>query len=145
MEALTLDAQIALLSVFAQVALTFHAVITMAIVRVREIKANDIRLADISVDSSRYPAIARQYANNLANQFEFPVLLYVAVVLSLVLEASFLMFALACTAYVATRFVHRFIHVTSNQVVRRFQVFLAGMVFLGSAWVILLLGLLSVL
>ncbi len=137
MDYMPIDLQIAIAMVFLQAGLTFYAVIRMAFVRVRSIKEHHLRLADIAIDTGAYPDEARKYSNNLANQFEFPVLLYMAVVFAAVFDASSMPFALACVGYVATRFMHRFIHVRSNNVVKRFKVFLAGIVFLALAWVFL--------
>lgn len=134
---LPLDLQIALFAVFAQVALTFYAAIRMGIKRVGEIQAKTVRVRDVAVNTSAYPDATRKHGNNLTNQFEFPILLFVAVMLAVELNASSLPFALACMAFVITRFYHRFVHVRTDNVIRRFYVFLAGLAFLALAWIIL--------
>jgi len=143
MEYLSLDIKIEVVAVFVQVALTFYAAATMGWVRLRAIRDDDIPLADIAVDSNAYPTRARQYGNNLNNQFQFPVLLYVAVILASLYDASSMPFALACLGYVVTRLHHRLIHVGKNRVTIRFQVFLVGLVMLALAWVFLGLGMLG--
>ena len=144
MQHLPLDLKIALVCVFLQAGLTFYAAVRMGMVRVRTIREQGIKLRDVALDGRAYPEAARQQANNLSNQFEFPLLMYVAVVLAAVLEASSMPFALALVGYVITRFQHRMIHVGTNRVHRRFQVFLAGLGLLFLAWVFLALGILKV-
>ena len=143
MEYMSLDIKLALIAVFVQVALTFYAAVTMGIARVRAVRGQAVSMGDIALDSTAYPDETRKYGNNLANQFEFPVLLYVAVILASLYDAASMAFALSCVAYVVTRLHHRLIHVGRNKVALRFQVFLAGLVFLFMAWVFLALGLLG--
>jgi len=134
---ISFDQKLALLAVFLQVALTFYAVIRMGQVRLRVIRVNRIKLSEIAIDNRRYPEEAQVFANNLSNQFETPVLLYAVVLFATVYDVSSPVFAWLCMGYVATRYVHRYIHVRGNNVVRRFQVYLIGLGFLGLAWVVL--------
>lgn len=134
---MTLELKLALLAVFAQVALTFFAVIRMGIVRLNAIKAHKIPLGDVALSSTNYPKDALKHGNNLDNQFQFPVLLYVAVLFAITLEAVSMAFSLACIGFVITRFAHRFVHVTNNNVQVRFVLFLVGVIILSLAWVIL--------
>jgi len=137
MEYYSFDQNLALLAVFLQVALTFYAVIRMGQVRIKSIRRDRIRLSDVALDARRYPEDAQKFANNLTNQFETPILLYAVVLFAMVYDASSVVFAWLCMLYVITRYIHRFIHVTSNNVVRRFVVFLVGVLFLGLAWLVL--------
>jgi hypothetical protein len=138
---LSLDLQIALIAVFIQVLLTFWAAVSMAQARVQAVQSRAVGLRQIAIDSTAYPEGARQRANNLSNQFEFPILLYAAVALAAAFGASSIPFALACLAFALARIWHRMIHVGSNNVVMRFKVFLGGIVCLFAAWVFLALGL----
>ena len=132
-----LDLKIAVFSVFAQVLLTFYAVIKVGLSRIAAIRRHDIRLSDVALDASSYPEFARRHGANLSNQFEFPILLYVGVMLAVLFDASSMLFAICCLAFVICRYYHRLVHVRSNQVVRRFQVFVAGIIMLFFAWVVL--------
>jgi hypothetical protein len=49
---------------------------------VAAVKAGEVRLKDIALDSSRWPERLRKLANNYQNQFELPVLFYALVALS---------------------------------------------------------------
>lgn len=138
---LSLDLQIALIAVFIQVALTFWAAASMAQARVAAVQSRAVGLRQIAIDSGAYPEEARKRANNLSNQFEFPVLLYAAVALAAGFGASSIPFSIACLAFALARIWHRLIHVGSNNVVMRFKVFLGGLACLFAAWLFLALGL----
>jgi len=137
---LPLDLKIALFAVLAQVFLTFYAAIRMGVKRLHAIRSREVKLADIEVNTHAYPDHTRRYGNNLSNQFEFPILLYVAVMLSVEFNASSLPFAIACLAFVITRYYHRLIHVRSDNVVRRFYAFLVGLGLLILAWLFLVIN-----
>ena len=74
------------------------------------------------------------------NQFEVPLLFYVVGTLFVVLEAqSWLVLGLAW-AFVASRFLHAFIHLTYNNVLHRMLVFILGFIFVLALWIQLLLA-----
>lgn len=140
-----LDMCLALIAVFVQVALTFYAIWATGRARLVSITTDKIKLGDIAISTSAYSTSARQQANNLSNQFEFPILLYVAVAFAGIFNASSMVFALACIGYVITRIWHRLIHVFGNDVRTRFKVFTLGIVLLALVWLLLALGLFGLL
>ena len=144
MEYLSLDMQIALYCVFAQVALTFYAVFRMGVARLRAVAQKEVRLGEIALSSEPYPEEAKKHANNLSNQFEMPTLMYVAVILAAIFDASSMPFALALIVFTVSRYLHRLIHVTGNDVRQRFSAFLVGVVALFVAWLFLGLGFLGI-
>ena len=74
-------------------------------------------------------------ANNLANQFELPVLFYVlCLALYATAGVSFLALILMWL-FVISRYVHAFVHVTANRVMQRSQVFMFGLGVLGLGWI----------
>ncbi len=141
MEYLSLDLKIALASVFAQVLLSFYAALTMGIARARAVSDGRVSADEVAIDSNAYPDDVRKLGNNLATQFEFPVLLYSAVAFAAIFDAASMPFALACVGYVITRVLHRFVHVNANDVRARFQVYMAGLALLFLAWIFLAMGL----
>jgi hypothetical protein len=90
------------------------------------------------------PASSVTVANNLSNQFELPVLFHV---LCLALYATsgvnYLTLALMWI-FIATRYVHAWIHLTSNRLVLRSRAFFVGAVVLALAWIWFALHLLTV-
>ena len=135
---------IALGCVFLQVGLTFWAIYRMGSVRVASLKAREVSLGDIALETSKYPSRVRQFQNNAHNQFETPILLYVLVLLAAAMDAANWGVAIAVVAFMVSRFWHRSIHVSSNDVRIRFKVYLLGLMALLIGWVSLGLGLLGV-
>jgi len=75
-------------------------------------------------------------SKNLANQFQFPVIFYV---LCFILASTHSVSVLALVfawVFVATRYCHAYVHITSNYVPIRMRVFLVGIVFLIALFVI---------
>ncbi len=131
-----------LVAVFGQVGLTFWAIVRMGTVRVAAIKSGKVGFGDIAIHTTAYPEAVQTYQSNAHNQFETPSLLYAAVALGAALgEVNWLM-AIAALAYLASRLVHRRIHIGTNHLPSRFRAFVAGLMALGLLWVSLGLGLL---
>ncbi|MFQ5634632.1 MAG: MAPEG family protein [Gammaproteobacteria bacterium] len=123
--------------VFAMVALTVATTYRLALKRVTAIKARrvDVRFFKSyrGYDEPEDLAVA---SRNLLNLFETPMLFYVVAVLIYVTgQASGTLVALAWL-YVATRYLHSYIHLTTNAVVWRFRVFGAGFIILTLIWVV---------
>ncbi|TKT80977.1 MAPEG family protein [Aquamicrobium sp. LC103] len=82
--------------------------------------------------------------NNLANQFELPVLFHaVCLALYATSGAGFLAVVLAWI-FVAMRYVHAAIHVTSNRILHRQLAFSLGTFVLGVMWILLAVHLLQI-
>lgn len=81
--------------------------------------------------------------NNLVNQFELPVLFY-AVCLSLYVTGGTSTAALFLAwGFVFSRYVHAWIHVTSNRIRYRRPAFIVGYFALGLLWIVLAWSLLT--
>jgi hypothetical protein len=125
-----------LLPVCAQVFLTFVVLIVMATRRRRAFTAG-LKLKDIALGQNAFPDDATQAANNFKNQFETPVLFYVACIVALVTKSvDHAMVALAWV-YVASRIGHALIHLGSNIVMQRFYLYFVGLVALLIMWILL--------
>ena len=111
--------------------------------RIPLVVRGDVRIADIALDRENWPDRSRQVANAYANQFELPVLFFVAALLSLYFGAT-LLDTLLAWLFLASRVVHAFIHVTSNRVVRRFSAFAVGAVIVAIWWLVLIVRLIMV-
>jgi hypothetical protein len=122
--------------VFVQVALTFFLLIWMGRARFAAIRAGEVKVEDIALSQRAWPPQVLQIANAFHNQNELPILFYTLVGLVLVTRQADLLFVALSWIYVATRLVHSAIYTTSNIVVRRFLVFLAGAIVLMLMWVI---------
>ena len=112
-------------------------------IRIPMVKRGEVRMGDIALDRSGWPEQARKVSNAFDNQFQLPVLFYVACFLAIAFTATLLEVLLAF-AFVVTRYVHAVIHVTTNNVPHRFAAYSAGLVVLCLFWVDLLVRLLLV-
>lgn len=104
--------------------------------RVPRVMRGEIKVRDVALDSSNWPEDARQAANAYSNQFELPVLFFVAGGLLIWLGAGWWETAL-CWAFVITRGVHAYIHVTTNHVFNRFKAYAAGVGVIAVLWLTL--------
>jgi hypothetical protein len=123
-----------ILALVLQVALTFGVLILLGRARLPLIARGEVRIDDIAVASSAWPLKSQQIANNFNNQFQLPVLFYIALVLILVVGGAGLFEVVLAFAFVATRYAHAYIHCTSNNVRQRFAAYFAGLVLLILLW-----------
>jgi hypothetical protein len=109
--------------------------------RVPRIMSGEIKAADIAIERSAYPLRARLLSNNFDNQFQLPVLFYVATLITLFATATSWVDVLLAWVFVGTRYVHAAIHVTTNRLYQRFAAYCAGLAVLAVFWLWLVLRL----
>lgn len=127
-----------LLALLLQGALALAIMFYLGFVRVPLIARGEVHLRDIALSRSGWPERAQQVANAVDNQFQVPLLLYVAGFTAFYLGPTLLEVLLA-GLFVASRYAHAYIHLTDNHVIRRFVAFTAGVLLLALLWVELLL------
>jgi hypothetical protein len=121
--------------VIALAALALGLLGALASARIRALRGKVVKPADIALNRN-WPDHIAQLTNSYGSQFELPVLFYTLVALALVTETADIVFVALEWAFVATRYAHAYIHVTSNHVQRRFFAFSAGFVVLVLMWTI---------
>lgn len=136
-----MSVQMVLLPVFVQVGLTFALLFLMAGVRTKALSAREITFKDIALGQN-WPARATQIANSFNNQFQLPVLFYALIAIALPLRRADLVIVLLSWVFVATRFIHAGIFVTSNDVRQRSLAWFAGVLVVLIMWVYFALKLL---
>ncbi|MGW8206876.1 MAG: MAPEG family protein [Hyphomicrobiaceae bacterium] len=117
-----------------QVLLTFVLLYWLGIARARSARRGEVRVKDVALSSVPWPDRLKQIGNAYQNQLEVPVLFYAAALLAIVAGVVDAFVVGLAWAFVALRIVHAAIHVTHNVVIRRFQVFVAGVVVLSVMW-----------
>jgi hypothetical protein len=127
-----------LLPVFAEVALTFGLLLWLGALRVPLIRGRGVRTRDIALGEPNWPPHVTQVQNAFENQFELPVLFYALVAFALITGRVTAVTVVLAWVFVVLRFAHAFIHTTSNDVPRRFFVYLAGMAVLILMWLLFL-------
>ena len=126
-----------LLPLLAQVALTFIVMTTMYRTRITEIKSKQIHPQKIKTRAKSKEMLtdSASAADNYSNLFELPVLFYTAILLTLILMIQDSILVILAWAFVASRYIHSFIHVTYNQVMHRFAIFIFSSFMLFAFWV----------
>jgi hypothetical protein len=130
-----------LLAVVAQVLLTIAILLLLGRERIPPVMSGEIPMSDIAVDRSAYPLRARLFANSFDNQFQLPVLFYVAVLLALWAGGVSWGDVVLAWLFVALRCIHAIIHTTTNHLLPRFSAYTAGLVVLVLFWLWLVLRL----
>ncbi len=123
-------------TMLAQGALALGLIWYLGFVRVPMIVSGEVKIREIALSRAGWPEREKQVSNAVDNQFQLPVLFHVACLLAISLGAGLLEVLLAL-GFVASRYVHAYIHVTSNHVIRRFQAYTAGLALLCGLWLVL--------
>jgi len=129
-----LTARLLILAIGAQVLLTFVILLLMGRERVPRVMSGEIAMADIAVERTAYPLRARLLSNNFDNQFQLPILFYVAALLALWTASVGWVEVTLAWLFVVLRYAHAAIHTTSNSLLPRFSAYTAGMVVLMVFW-----------
>jgi len=129
-----LTEKLLILAMAAQVLLTIAILILMGRERVPRVMRGEINAADIAVERTAYPLKARLLSNNFDNQFQLPVLFFVGALLTLHLGVVGWLEVILAWLFVVLRYIHAAIHVTTNQLYRRFAVYTAGLAVLALFW-----------
>jgi hypothetical protein len=134
--------QAVLLPLFVEVALTFVLLYWMAYQRTSALNAGEIEPRNVALREPNWPPRMAQVANAFQNQLELPLLFYVLTILALITRHADLVFVVLAWIFVASRLVHAYIHVTSNDVRRRGPVFGVGALVLTIMWAIFMIRIL---
>lgn len=95
--------------------------------KAQAVRLKTVNLKQAVLDHSAWPDDVVKVSNNIANQFESPVLFYVACLALCQLNAVSAGVLVLAWLNVATRLVHGFVHVRSNHVPIRLRAFAAGL------------------
>ena len=125
-----------LVPLFVQVALTFGLAFWAGVLRVQVVRRGTVKARDIALGQPGWPEQATKVINAYHNQLELPFLYYLLIVLVMVVSPATPGMVLLSWLFVISRLFHALIHVTTNNVSRRFFVFLAGAVILTLMWLI---------
>ncbi|QBL09771.1 hypothetical protein E0Z06_09710 [Rheinheimera sp. D18] len=124
-----------LLPVFVQVLLTSVVMILMGRRRIRAAKNKEISIAafkTMNLTGANEQVIAT--SRNFDNQFQMPMLYLFSVLFTLQLGLADTAYVALGAAFVFLRVAHTFIHIGTNNVRLRFNVFLLGCAVLWAIW-----------
>jgi hypothetical protein len=115
-----------LLSMLALAALAIGLLWYLGTIRIPMIMRGEVKIREIALERGGWPEREKKVSNAFDNQFQLPVLFYLFAGLALWLGPSWFE-ALLAVLFVVLRYVHAFIHATSNHVIRRFWTYTAGL------------------
>jgi hypothetical protein len=120
-------------AVFFQGLLVLLLLAYLGTIRVPLIVSRKVRIADVALSRDPWPTREKQVSNAVDNQFQLPTLFYVACGFSIAMQSGWPDLILAW-AFVISRYVHAFIFITDNHVVRRFFAYSVGYTILCVLW-----------
>lgn len=131
--------------VLIQVLLTLIVLLIMGPARSGSMKAAGQKLtdADVRLGRNSWDERSTKIANSYRNQFELPVLFYVAVAMALALRLSDVWFLSLAWVFALSRVVHAIIHIGPNVIVWRGTAFIVGVATLLAMWTRLAAGILA--
>jgi len=112
--------------VLAQIFLTLIMFTLLGIRKAKAVRAGQEDRKKTALDSRAWPKEVIQVSNNIANQFEAPVLFYaLCLVVYSINAVDTIAIALACL-FAVSRYAHAYVHIGSNYVPMRLRLFLLG-------------------
>lgn len=120
----------------AHVALVYGVYFMMFLRRMSAVRAGSARVSQFRENRDE-PAQSLFVRNNLTNQFELPVLFHVCCLALYATGAAGAVAVALAWVFVLSRYVHAWIHVTSNRIRFRQPAFTLGFLALGAMWIAL--------
>jgi hypothetical protein len=131
-----------LFPVFAMIALTTFVVFRLGFARWGAVARREINIHFFeSYRSYDEPEPLRILSRHLVNLFETPVIFYVVSIMIYVTGQTTALLVALSWLYVLSRYVHTFVHLTSNIVLWRFRVFGVSVLILTVIWLLFLIQL----
>lgn len=106
----------------------------LGFVRVPMITRGEVNVRDIALHRDKWPEREKKVSNALDNQFQLPVLFFVACFVATFQGATWYD-ALLAWAFVLARIIHLAVHISDNHVIRRFWAYTAGLGILSLFWI----------
>jgi len=118
------------LPVLAHILLIFMVYIYLGRVKTRAIEEGNVDRQKTSLNPKAWPEYVVKVSNNLDNQFESPILFYMLSVIYYLTNHVSSILVLIMGIYVLSRYIHAYVHVTSNYVPYRYKFFVIGLLIL---------------
>ena len=118
------------LPVLAHVFLVIVLFVFLIVRKSLAVKRGEVDLTKTALNNQAWTPEVLQVSNNIANQFETPVLFYILSIILALLDGFSTYSLVLAWAYVALRYIHCYIHIRSNYVPYRMRVFALSMLVL---------------
>jgi len=112
--------------VLAQFLLTLIVFTILGVRKARAVKAGEVNRKQAALNNREWPDHVVKVSNNIANQFEFPVLFYVLCMVLYNINAVGMVVIVLAWLFTLSRFAHAYVHIGSNYVPMRMRLFLVG-------------------
>jgi hypothetical protein len=112
--------------VLAQIFLTLMMFIMLGVRKARAVKAGEVNRRQAALNNREWPEYVVKVSNNIANQFEAPVLFYVLCLVLYSINAVSMVAIVLAWLFALSRFAHAYVHIGSNYVPMRLRLFLVG-------------------
>lgn len=123
---------------FALFALTAGLVFRLGFIRMAAVRDREVDWRYyLTYRGGEEPERLRIASRHIVNLFEAPQLFYVAAIITYVTGQTSPLLVTFAWLYVALRFVHSYVHLTSNVLIVRFRVFALSWLTLAAMWVVL--------
>ena len=129
--------------VLVQVAIPLVVLIVNAKRKAADVKAGAVDLKKAALDNEAWSLPVVLTSKNLSNQFQIPVSFYVVCFVLASVDAVNMLVLTAAWAFVLSRCVHAYVHVTSNYVPMRMRSFIVGILVLLAMIVMAVIALLQ--
>jgi hypothetical protein len=111
-----------------QITITIVGFMLLGVRKTRALKTDKVDMKKTALDNDAWPGYVLMVSNNIRNQFQVPVLFYVLCFMFYILDAVTVLALSLAWAFVVSRIIHAYIHMSSNFVPARFSVFTIGFV-----------------
>ncbi len=112
--------------VLVQILITIAGFLLLGVRKAKALKTDNVDMEKTSLDNDAWPDYVLMVSNNIRNQFQVPVLFYVLCFIFYSINAVSTTVLYLAWAFVLSRVVHAYIHMSSNYVPARFRVFILG-------------------
>lgn len=100
--------------------------ILLGVKKVKAVKAGEVNRQQAALNNQVWPDEVLKVSNNIANQFEAPVLFFVLCLVLYSLNAAGPVAISLAWLFVLSRYAHAYVHTGSNYVPMRLRLFLVG-------------------
>jgi len=130
--------------VLAQMAIPIIVIMLNGKRKAADVKAGVANPEKSALDNTAWTVPVIKTSRNLANQFQFPVIFYGLCFILATIGAADMPVLIVAWAFVASRVVHAYVHVTSNYVPLRLRAFVVSMLLLLILFVMTMIALIRI-
>ena len=116
--------------VLSHMLLVFILYIRLGVEKSKAVKIGNVDLKKTAMNTKAWPEHVVKVSNNISNQFETPMLFYTLSVVFYLTSSVNVVTMFFMSVYALSRYIHAYIHVTTNYVPHRFKLFLVGILIL---------------